>query len=581
MDKIIGIFILISVSVLVLADIEVETTHGRVAGRDFKSIFEEKKYHGFMGIPFAAPPVKDLRFKAPQPMEPWTDVLQATKVKPACVQFNTNFRKGQALGQYGLEDCLYLDIFTPAVDENKRPVVVFLYSERLKNSYNKTKDYAPDFFIEEDLVVVTISHRLAIFGFLSFEDNSLPGNAGLKDIVAALDWISNNINNFGGDPEKVTLLGAQGGAVAVDFLIRSKAKKYFRSAILQSGTSLNPAYLQGNARERFFELANLLEITSSSSSHILKELNEIPVSKLFNVELRASPPDYFKETQRSILSFGPIVEKDADGLITEYPENSYENINIPIMVGYNSREGLTASYKYLAQPHSLKFVEKDFPFLMPLRMKFRFDPLSEMYYDAIDDIKKFYFKEGKVTIKSTSEYVTYVGDLHSYSMDMTAKMYANISLSPVYYYHFDFYSDLNENKNDLLALSVVEEGTWGAATGDELCYLFRCPSLKDKYAKHKRLESQELIMQKKMIKLWANFVKYGNPTPKNNNPLNEIEWSPYNLKTKEYLLIGNKFEVKKDLWERKFTFWDDFLNKWEKRSHKGVISEIGNKKDEL
>lgn len=386
---------------------------------------------------------------------------------------------------------------------------MFLYSERLQNSYNKTKDYSPDFFIEEDIVVVTVSHRLTIFGFLSLEDDTMPGNSGLKDIVMALEWISNNINKFGGDSSKVTLLGVQGGAVVVDLLIRSKAKKYFHSAILQSGSSLSPLYLQEKTRERAFKLGKLLEISTSSSSRLLEELNNIASSELFKMELRAAPDDYFKENQRGVLTFGPIVEKQTDGLITEYPEDSFEKINIPIMLGFNSREGLRASHLYLKTPQFLSFVEKDFPLLMPLRLKFTFDPLTPSYYDAIDDIKEFYFKEGIVTIKSTPEYVTYSGDVSGYTLDKTAKMYANISSKPVYYYHFDHYGELNENKDLLLKDAVVEDGTWGAADGDELCYLFRCPSLKDKYAKLKRLESEKIGMRKKLVKMWTNFVKYG------------------------------------------------------------------------
>lgn len=449
-------------------------------------------------------------FQPPQNLEPWDGVLPATKIKPACVQYNIAIHKGQPLGQYGREDCLYLDIFTPGLDVDKRPVVVFLHSDRLQNSYNKTKDYAPDFFIEEDIVVVMISHRLSIFGFLSFENKNLPGNAGLKDIVAGLEWISKNIKKFGGDPEKITMLGSYGGAAAVDLLIRSKARKLFHSAILQSDTALCPSYLQENARERAMKIGQLLEIPTTNADKLLLELNEVPASDLLNLELQAAPDDYYKENQRGILTFGPVVEKDPDGLVTEYPEHSSEeDINIPIMVGFNSREGLAASLRFLSEPHWLRMVEKDFPFLMPLRLNFKFDPLYDAYYDAIDDLKKFYFKKGKVTVKSVSEYMTYIGDVKAYGIDKTVKMYSNTSSSNVYYYHFDYHSDLNENKINLLKMAQVEDGTWGATTGDELCYLFRCPNLNEKYNKHKSSNSQELKMQKTMTKLWANFIKYG------------------------------------------------------------------------
>ncbi|CAH2241961.1 jg9079 [Pararge aegeria aegeria] len=567
-----------------LAKSVVETTHGRVSGKTFKTIFEKKTYHAFMGIPFAAPPVKDLRFQVPQNIEPWDGVLSATKMKPACVQYNIVIHKGQPFGQYGREDCLYLDIFTPDLDENKRPVVVFLHSERLQNSYNKTRDYAPDFFIEEDIVVVTIAHRLSVFGFLSFENKNSPGNAGLKDIVAGLEWISKNIKKFGGDPEKITLLGSRGGAAAVDLLIRSKARTLFRSAILQSDTALCSTYLQENYRERAFKLGKLLQIPTTNDDKLLQELNQVPSSKLLDEELRASPDDYYKENQRGILTFGPIVEKDPDGLVTEYPENSTENINIPIMIGLNSREGLAASLMFLSEPHWLRMVQKDFPLLMPLRSKIKFDPLHDAFYEAIDELKKFYFTNGEVTVDSISEYITYIGDIKSYGIDYAARMYSNKSISNVYYYLFDYHSDLNENKLNLLKMAAVEDGTWGAATGDELCYLFRCPNLNDKYNIHKRTDSQELKMLMKLVKMWANFIKYGNPTSDNDNPLNEIQWPAYNLETKQYLHIGKDIKIGKHLWEKRFNFWDEFIKKWEKKAELGLITtkkDEKNKKDEL
>ncbi|XP_052743919.1 juvenile hormone esterase-like [Bicyclus anynana] len=545
-------------------------------------MFQKKSYHAFMGIPFAAPPIKDLRFLAPQKIEPWDGVLSATKIKPACIQYNTVTHKGKPFGLYGKEDCLYLDIFAPDLNDNKKPVVVFIYSDRFQTSYNKTKDYAPDFFIEEDIIVVTISHRLSIFGFLSFENKNTPGNAGLKDIVAGLEWISKNIRNFGGDPEKVTLLGSQAGGVAVDLLIRSKAHKLFRSAILQSGTALSPTFLQENVRERAFKMGKLLEIPTTNDDKLLQELNEVPAWKLLDEELRTVPDDYYKENQKGILAFGPIVEKDSDGLVTEYPENSSENVNIPIMIGLNSREGFAAALRFLMEPHWLKMVDKDFTFLMPLRMNFQFDPLHDAYYEAIDELKKFYFK-GNVTVKSAPEYMTYIGDIKAYGIDKAVQMYSNISSSPVYYYYFDYFSDLNENKVNFLKMAKAEEGTWGAATGDELCYLFRCPNLNEQYIKYQSTDSEEQKMLMKLIKMWANFIKYGNPTPHEDNPLGDIKWPAYDLKSKQYLHIDKIIKVEKDLWKYRFNFWDQFLKKWEKRAELGLISKKGDeiKNDEL
>lgn len=441
-------------------------------------------------------------------MEPWENVLVANKEKKPCIQFNNNVKKGNTLGTHGTEDCLYLDIFTPAVDDAKRTVIMFIYNEYFGNSYNKSIDYQPDFFIEEDVVIVTISHRLSAFGFLSLEDETLWGNGGLKDIVMGLEWVRDNIEKFGGDPAKITLMGVHGGAAAIDFLIHSKKKHLFQSAILQSGTSWSSAYLQEKVRQRAFALAKLMDKNPITGTEVLNDLNNSPAVNITKKDIHASPSDHFKETQRSVLTFAPIVEKDPEGLIVDYPENSTE-INTPILMGFNSREGLDASLHYLIEPRFMSFLNKDFPLLFPIRVKFSFDPLHEPFYDAIEEVKKFYFRNG-ISMKRVSEYVTYMGDvITSYSVDYAAKIYAKISKSPLYYYHFDYYSDLNENKNGMIKLSTVEDGTWGAAMGDELCYLFKCPNLKEQYLKHDKEMSEERIIQRKLVKLWTNFAKYG------------------------------------------------------------------------
>ncbi|CAG9795649.1 unnamed protein product [Diatraea saccharalis] len=543
----------------------VDTTHGKIQGKTLQTLLKRMDYYGFMGIPFAKPPIKDLRFLPPQPIEPWDHLLIATKEKQACIQFNNNVLKGQPLGQYGSEDCLYLDIFTPKTDEKKRAVIVFLYNEHFMGSYNKTKDYSPDFFIEEDVIIVTVSHRLSVFGFLSLEDDIVPGNAGLKDIVTALEWTKNNIYKFGGDPDKITLMGCQGGAVAVDLLIHSKSKRLFHSAILQSETSWSSIYLQDNVRERAIKLSELLDWKSNSNSILLKSLNEVPVSNILLKVHHANTQDYFKENQRSSVTFSPIVEKQPDGLITGYPEDSSEKIDIPIMIGLNSREGLHPAVEYLLEPRYLSFVEKDFPFLIPIRTGFRFNPLHDSFYEAVDEIKKFYYKKGKVTVRSVNDHITYLGDaLVGYAVDRAVKFYAERTSNSLFYYYFDYYSNLNENKNNLMKLSTLSEGTWGAAAGDELCYLFYCPDLKQQYLKNNQSMSEEFIIQRKLIKLWTNFAKYGNPTPVGDATLEGLNWPVYNKNTKKYLNVGKLIEVKSELLKERFSFWDEFLIKWEK-----------------
>lgn len=558
----------------------VDTNLGKISGKLLRTFMYNVEYYGFMGIPFASPPVGELRFLSPTPPEPWEGILKADEEKPACIQYNYNIPKQQPHGVYGAEDCLFLDVFTPKlpeISEDKLPVIVFLYNEQFRNSYNKSVHYGPDFFIEENVIVVTISHRLGVFGFLSFEDDLLPGNAGLKDIVLALEWVNDNIKYFGGDDGRITLMGVQGGGAAVDMLLHSSKNNLFHAAIIQSGTSWSSQYFQKNVRKRALKLAELLNRSSSNSKQIIKELNDVSAHDLLLKEWNANPEDYFLEHQRNLLTFGPVVEKSSSGLITKYPEDTNISINIPIMIGFNSREGIEGALQYLIEPRYLRFVEKSFAINMPKRVKFRFDPESNAYQEAAQEIKDFYFS-GKVDLNHTGQFITYIGDVSNmYAIDNSVKIYSNVSAKPIFYYNFDYSSSLNENKMNLYELMTVRDGIWGAATGDEMCYLFKCPALLKEYRKYNESNHEAIKIQREMVRMWTNFAKFKSPTKEDGTT--KVNWKPYTLKETEYLSIGKEIKMKKNLCSGRFKFWEEFINKWGNKAIKRIISDI--KRNEL
>ncbi|XP_047996758.1 juvenile hormone esterase-like isoform X1 [Leguminivora glycinivorella] len=565
------IYVFLTVIASVYSQPLVDTTHGKVAGKVLRTLLKDVEYYAFMGIPYAARPVHTFRFMAPQPIQTWDGILNATKYKEPCYQFKHVVKTELPFSYFGAEDCLYLNIFTPATDENNRPIIVFLENSRFRYSLDKS-DYGPDFFIEEDVIIITINYRMTLFGFLSLEDDIIPGNAGLKDIVAGLEWIKNNAVYFGGDPKRITLMGSQGGAAAADLLIHSPANQLFNSVILQSGTSWSTMYLQENVRDRAFRLAELTGTTTSSSKRLLEILRDISPETLLAQEIAANPKDYTKEHQRSALTFGPVVETHPDSLVREYPERVSKR-NTPVLIGFNSREGLEPALQYLIEPKYLSFLEKDFPLLLPRRVEFKFDPDSDSYFEAVKEVKKFYF-DGKVKISSVPEYVTYIGDvLTGFAVHAMAEKYANISSRSVFYYQFDYYSALSENKNNLLKLSSVSEGTSGAAAGDELCYLFLCPKLRKKYAKYYKQQTEEINVSQKLVRMWSNFAKHGNPTPEGDTVL-DLKWPPY-TETKEYLHINKQLEVRNSINSR-FRFWARFIGKW-RAALRGTVAN----KDEL
>jgi para-nitrobenzyl esterase len=217
----------------------VETRSGKVQGTENDGV------HVFRGIPFAKPPVGDLRWLPPQREEPWSDVRDATEFSPECAQ--TPFAMSALFGgpqPAHSEDSLYLNVWTPGLDDARRPVMVWVHGGAFMNGSGSTPWYDGTRFAQHgDVVVVTLNYRLATFGFLHLADLfgdefAGSGNAGILDQVAALEWVRDNIDAFGGDPGQVTVFGESAGGASVGTLLGLPAARgLFRSAIPQSGAA--------------------------------------------------------------------------------------------------------------------------------------------------------------------------------------------------------------------------------------------------------------------------------------------------------------------------------------------------------
>ncbi|HEY4031474.1 MAG TPA: carboxylesterase family protein [Caulobacteraceae bacterium] len=214
-------------------------TGGKVAGSAAAGVGE------FKGIPFAAPPVGDLRWKAPQPVKPWSGVRQTTHFGDGCMQSGGGGGAGPGI-PYS-EDCLYLDVWTPAkAPGDKLPVIVWIYGGGFNSGATSNLLYDGANFAKRGVVFVSISYRVGPFGFLatpelSKENGHGSGNWGLLDQIAGLKWVQANVAKFGGDPSKVTILGHSAGGQAVSMLAASPmAKGLFRAVIAESGANFAP-----------------------------------------------------------------------------------------------------------------------------------------------------------------------------------------------------------------------------------------------------------------------------------------------------------------------------------------------------
>src|SRR6185369_557431 len=220
----------------------VKTKAGLVSGTATNAI------HIFKGIPFAAPPINDLRWKAPQAVKPWSGTLACTKFGPSPVQndpkpFRMWTQEFITPAESLSEDCLYLNVWTPAKSSSgKLPVLVWIYGGGFVSGSGACPVYDGENIAKDGIVYVTINYRVGIFGFLAHPDlsaespNKSSGNYGLMDQIAALKWVKENIAAFGGDPNKVTIAGQSAGSFSVHALVASPLTKgLIRGAIAQSG----------------------------------------------------------------------------------------------------------------------------------------------------------------------------------------------------------------------------------------------------------------------------------------------------------------------------------------------------------
>ena len=232
--------VMISVAPALAQITQVQVTGGTVAGTVADGVAS------FKGIPFAQPPLGELRWRAPQPVKPWPGVRKATRFGPACMQA-PGLAHRMAPGVALSEDCLYVDVWTAAGSPGeRRPVIAWIYGGGFTGGMTSAPLYDGANFARRGVVFVSLSYRVGALGFLatpelSRESGQASGNYGLLDQIAGLKWIQANIARFGGDPSKVTLLGHSAGGFSVSMLAGSPlARGLFRGVISESGANFMP-----------------------------------------------------------------------------------------------------------------------------------------------------------------------------------------------------------------------------------------------------------------------------------------------------------------------------------------------------
>jgi para-nitrobenzyl esterase len=325
---------------------QVKTAAGKVEG----AASADGKIHVFEGIPYAAPPVGELRWKAPQPVAPWKGVRKATEFGARCMQ--TRVFGDMVFRDNGpSEDCLYLNVWTPSLSKNARlPVMVWIYGGGFVAGSSSEPRQDGEALAHKGVVVVSFNYRLGLFGFLAHPEltrespHHASGNYGLLDQVAALQWVRKNIAAFGGDPNNVTIFGESAGSFSVSALMASPLSRgLFQRAIGESGAFFGTSLGLKSLADAEQVGAHFAESLGASS---LAALRAKPAAELLEAASKDNP---FRFPQ------------DIDGYF--FPENPREifangrQAHVPLLAGWNRDEGNYRAFFGKEEPTAANFAE--------------------------------------------------------------------------------------------------------------------------------------------------------------------------------------------------------------------------------
>ncbi|XP_063906551.1 venom carboxylesterase-6-like [Zophobas morio] len=418
----------------------VKTPLGEIRGYH-KTSFEGRTFSAFEGIPFAKPPIGERRFEEPEPVDPWSGVWNATSLFQ-CVQTNSI----QLFQTPGDEDCLYINVFVPREkpnpDENL-DVVVHIHGGAFM--YGSGHVYSPPTLImDREVIYVTFNYRLGILGFLSTEDDVVPGNNGLKDQTLALKWIRDNIASFGGNPNSVTITGLSAGGSSVHLHYFSKLSKgLFQRGFAQSGLALNPFSIQEQPLMRAKKLADAVGCPTSTTRVMVDCLKQRPYQHLFD-----KLPLFFNYIFLPCAPFGPVVEKGGSNPFLD--EDPYYLLkkgdvhDVPWLASMAIHEGLFPVAYFM---EDLDNIDVHWEEWAPAFLEFNYTLSSSLWESTARKIKEHYLGDEHIKKENVLKLIQIFSDRYFLNDAETAvRMQAKVNKSPVYYYLFGYPGDNNEQK---------------------------------------------------------------------------------------------------------------------------------------
>jgi len=492
----------------------VETAYGPVRGADDGSITSWK------GVRYAAPPTGDLRWRAPQPPEKWTEVADASALGRVCPQ-PVEPRIPIDLGAPQGDDCLTLNIWASSnvAAGDRKPVMVWIHGGAyVLGSANQPLYNGRVLAAGGDVVVVTVNYRLGAFGFLDLSSFSTSGrrfdsNLGLRDVLVALQWVRDNIAAFGGDPDRVTLFGESAGAGIVTTLLTTPAGAgLFSAAIAQSSpaTSVYDAVRGRRVAEEFLDILGLRPDDVDRLSGLPAEAIVAASRTLFNDVPLRSP---------GLLAFAPIVDGD---LVPDYPvklAREGRSHPVPLIIGTNKHEA--ALFKWMKSP------------LMPITPHEIRRMFAEMAAEQPDVQLPTEDQIGAV-YRSRRTKTRGMGVARDVGFRMPSVWLAegHSAVAPVYLYRFDWSTPMLKALGIGATHATELPYVWGNLIAGPKDFTFKLGGLKTGAAVSARIRAR-----------WVNFAVEAKP----NGLPGEPEWPPYHEADRACLIIDRRDAIVNDI----------------------------------
>lgn len=467
----------------------------------------------FLGIPYAAPPVGDLRWKAPQPVEKWEGVRACVSPPASAMQadpqpFACWTQEFITPAKPMSEDCLYLNVWTPAkTTDEKLPVMVWIHGGAFTSGSGMVPLYDGTEMARKGVVFITINYRLGIFGFFAHpeltEETSYraSGNYGLLDQIAALGWVQDNIAAFGGDPENVTIAGQSAGAFSVNYLVASPlANGLFHRAIAESGGDILPTNrMEGNTLEQAEREGQ--EFAARLNAVSVDELRELPADSLLKIPVRSRP-----------VIDGFVLPAPLFDIFSEGKQN-----DVPLLTGWNANEG---NFGGPLQPAEV------------FRRK-----AAEIYGEKAGSFLTLFPAK---TDEEANQSQTELGGLQIFGLQAWAWMNLQnkTGKSPVFVYHFTREVPHGEG-----------QFPYGAFHTGEVPYAYN-----NLEKSNRPWSTADYDLADQMPSYWVNFATYGNP-----NGSDLPEWPACQTGNLKAMVFGDQAEMREMPQKERLEFLEQFF----------------------